>query len=140
MYKKLVSRLAPSMAQGGSSWGQKELISLFAVYIFVVDISKELLYNAKTSHNKAVKVRRLSAARLHKNVFGLRPLHVFVPPHFCKPCKLLRSLPIRACKNVFYRRTLSEKNRHMFEDYFTEIIHRSTPSMAWGFDHFLFLY
>jgi len=23
-----------------------------------------------------------SGARLHKNVFGLRPLHVFVPPHF----------------------------------------------------------
>jgi len=35
-------------------WGQKELISLFAVYIFVVNISKELLYNAKTSHNEIV--------------------------------------------------------------------------------------
>ena len=38
-----------------------------------------------TSHNKAVKVRRLSAARLHKTMFGLRPLHGFVPPHFACP-------------------------------------------------------
>ena len=37
------------------------------------------------SFNKAVKVRRLSAARLHKTPFGLRPLHGFVPPHFASP-------------------------------------------------------
>jgi len=51
--------------------------------------NKYSVYNKKkkivgeTALNKAVKVRRLSAARLHKTVFGLCPLHGFVPPHFC---------------------------------------------------------
>ena len=54
------------------------LIEIFNIY----NILKRILKNKKPALNKAVKVRRLTAARLHKNVFGLRPLHVFVPPHF----------------------------------------------------------
>jgi len=54
-----------------------------------------------TALNKAVKVRRLSAARLHKTVFGLRPLHGFVPPHFFAPEKLLRSFLIGRKKTSF---------------------------------------
>jgi len=58
-----ISRPCTSMYTDGSSWGQKEFKILLANDKIIVNISKELLYSAKTSHNKAVKVRRLSAAR-----------------------------------------------------------------------------
>jgi hypothetical protein len=35
-------------------------------------------------------------------VFGLRPLHGFVPPHFFAPVKMLRIFPHRVQKNVSY--------------------------------------
>ena len=57
-----IPRPCTSMYTDGSSWGQKELTILLANNKYSVDISKELFYNAKTSHNKAVKVRRLTAA------------------------------------------------------------------------------
>ena len=41
-----------------------------------------------------------------KTQSGLRPLHVFVPPHFFAPVKMLRIFPHRAQKNVIYSRNV----------------------------------
>jgi hypothetical protein len=66
-----------------------------------------MILNNPMLHNKAVKVRRLSAARLNKNMFGFRPLHVFVPPHFCG-CWNCVAIPSSQPQKRWIPRTLGE--------------------------------
>ena len=53
------------------------------------------------SFNKAVKVRRLTAARLHKNVFGLTPFVHFCSATFLRLLELLRNSFIATAKTSF---------------------------------------
>ena len=62
---------------------------------------------APTAYNKAVKVRRLTAARLHKTPFGLRPLNVLLR-HIFLCAGIASQFLHRAQKNVVYLFTLSE--------------------------------
>jgi hypothetical protein len=69
-----------------------------------------LVKATKTSPNRSVSVRRLTAARLRKMPVGAcAPLWHFAPPHFFAPVKMLRIFSYRAQKNVTYRRNVKRK-------------------------------
>ena len=61
----------------------------------------------KTAHNRSVYASPpYGGSGYAKTQSGLRPLCVFVSPHFFAPVKMLRIFPYRAQKNVIYSRNV----------------------------------
>ena len=98
-----------------------------------MEINYSIIKAKITSPNRSVTVRRLTAARLRKIVFGLRPLHDFSTPHFFAPVKMLRIFPYRAQKNVSYRRNDKGHNYGYAKDIGNEFVQRHRKHLEGNF-------